>query len=187
MGFISRFLGKNAAVDTDIPSLTAAAIQKAKDQIDEKFGNAALFGFALCTDDDVRTLYHVACTRDWVAEREEGYPDIGYIYVEWTESGDDTLFDEINAILSQLADQDHGCDKGWAAARNKRFESLVAGLSDCRQAGLFDEPTLLCVASTDPSDHLEALAMHAVDRLNTTEVAGRFAEALGYEKHRKST
>ncbi len=61
---------------------------------------------------------------------------------------------------------------------------LVLGLQDCRKEGIFDRKTLLCVGSTDPSDHLEALAMHAVDALNSKSVANEFARALGYERHR---
>ena len=50
--------------------------------------------------------------------------------------------------------------------------------------GAFDPDTLLCVGSTDPSDHLEALAMRGVDALNSAGVANKFASALGYELHR---
>jgi Domain of unknown function (DUF4303) len=173
--------------NNDLRSLVATVVKTVKVQIDKKYDKSPLSGFALCTDDDVRNLYHVACTRTWVDEQKESDPDIGYVYVDWDESCDDSLFDKINTIMSQLADQDFESADDWANARDRRFESLVLGLSDCRTAKIFDKLTLLCVGSTDPSDHLEGLAMDAVDRLNSSEIADGFAVALEYEKYRKST
>jgi hypothetical protein len=144
-----------------------------------------LFGFALCTDDDLRTVYHVACTRSWVGERDSGYPGIGFIYVEWEDSADDSLLEKVSVRFAQLADERYRSDAAWADARDTRFEALVLALMDCRKDGLFAEDTLLCVGSTDPSEHLEALAMRAVERLNSPPIADKFAEHLGYEKHRK--
>jgi hypothetical protein len=143
-----------------------------------------LFGFALCTDDDVRTLYHAACTRDWVREKEVGYPDIGFICVEWTNSATNAPFDAISRQFAKLADETYASDTDWAAARDQRFDLLVSALRDCREAGAFIPETLLCAVSTDPSDHLEALAMKGVDVVNATVIADQFARALGYDKHR---
>jgi Domain of unknown function (DUF4303) len=146
--------------------------------------DAELSGFALCTDDDVRTLYHVACTRDWVRENEIDYPEIGFIYVEWTHSADDEPFDAISRQFASLADADYANDADWAAARDQRFNLLVAALRHCREVGAFAPDTLLCAGSTDPSEHLEALAMIGVEAVNTAEIARQFASALGYEKYR---
>ena len=143
-----------------------------------------LFGFALCVDDDVRTLYHIACTQDWVRENEADDPDIGFIYVEWTLSAGDAPFDAISRQFAALADETCASDAEWAAARDQRFHLLVSALRDCREAGAFSPDTLLCAGSTDPSGHLEALAMGCVDAVNAVEVADRFASALGYEKYR---
>lgn len=172
--------------ECDLRSSVASAVQEAKHQIDEKYGDSPVFGFALCTDDEVRTLYHVACTTDWVSQRVQGYPKIGFMYVEWMQSGDDSLFGEISAILDQLADQEYGSDEAWETARDDRFEALVLGLYDVRKAGHFDRDTLLCVGSTDPSEHLEALAVDGVYQLNTMAVADKFADAFGYEVCRNS-
>jgi hypothetical protein len=62
---------------------------------------------------------------------------------------------------------------------------MVLALKDCRDEGLFDENTLLCAGSTDPSDELERLDMDSVDRLNTAAIADQFAAAPGYEEHRR--
>lgn len=146
---------------------------------------SGLYGFALCTDDDVRTLYHIACTRDWVREQEVDYPDIGFIYVEWTHSADDAPFDAISGQFASLADASYPSDVAWAAARDQRFDLLVSALRDCRAAGVFAPDTLLCAGSTDPSDHLEALAMRGVDAVNAADIGNEFARALGYEQHRR--
>jgi hypothetical protein len=44
---------------------------------------------------------------------------------------------------------------------------------------------LLCCGDTDPSYHMESLAMNAVDKLNLPVVADQFAKYLGYSHHRK--
>ena len=180
----------NAEITVDTPNdelrtSTVDAIRRATSELRTQVGDSRLFGFALCTDDDVRTLYHVACTTDWVKEKEKSYADIGFVYVEWTLSASYAPFDAISQRLAALADQTHASDDYWAAARDRRFDALVLALSDCRNAGIFDPETLLCVGSTDPSDHLEALAMKAVDAVNLSAIADKFAKALGYEKYRR--
>ncbi len=164
---------------------TVAAIRLAVKELQERQPMGELFGFALCTDDDLRTLYHVACTRAWVREREAGYPGIGYIFVEWEDSASDGLFERVSCQFASLADESHASDTAWAEARDLRFAALTHALEECRREQLFHEETLLCIGSTDPSEHLEALAMDAVDRLNSRKIADLFARHLGYEQHRK--
>jgi hypothetical protein len=163
----------------------ALAVRQAVSELLGTESKEELFGFALCTDDDLRTVYHVACTRSWVRERDGGYPGNGFIYVEWEDSASESLFQKISDRFSKLADERYPSDATWSDARDRRFEALVLALLDCRKDGLFAEDTLLCVGSTDPSEYLEALAMHAVERLNSPVIADQFAEHLGYEKHRK--
>jgi hypothetical protein len=167
-----------------IREATAKAVQQAAHVLRDRDPEGRLFGFALCTDDDVRTLYHIACMRDWVRAKEASYPDIGYIYVEWPDSAPEGPFNTISKQLARLADHNDSSAEHRAAARDRRFEALVLALEDCRNSGTFDPETLLCVGSTDPSDHLEALAMRAVEKLNIPNVVDQFARALGYEGHR---
>lgn len=162
--------------------LTAAVRQTAAEL---RSGDSELFGFALCVDDDVRTLYHIACNRDWVRENMVDDPDIGFIYVEWPLSASDAPFDAISKQFAALADETCASDEEWAAARDQRFHLLVSALRECREAGAFSSETLLCAGSTDPSGHLEALAMSCVDAVNPVDIADKFARALGYEKHRR--
>lgn len=164
---------------------TATAIGQACHELKKHYPIEELFGFALCTDDDLRTLFHVVCTRQWVREREADYPGIGFIYVEWQDSSSDHLFEQLGRRFAAHADKSYRSDAESADARDQRFEALVRALKSCREKGLFAEDTLLCVGSTDPSEQLEALAMGAVDRLNIRRIADQFADHLGYEKYRK--
>ena len=159
-----------------------AAVRQAAAELRSR--DSELFGFALCIDDDVRTLYHIACNQDWVRENAVDDPDIGFIYVEWALAASDAPFDAISKQLADLADETCANDAAWAEARDQRFQLLVAALRECRAAGVFSPETLLCAGSTDPSAHLEALAMSCVDAVNTADVADKFARALGYESQR---
>jgi Domain of unknown function (DUF4303) len=161
--------------------LTGAVLQA---EAELRSRNSELFGFALCTDDDVSGVYHVACTQDWVLEKQAVYPDIGFIYTDWTLKADDAPFDIISRKFAELGDEDCANDKDWSAARDERFNLLVLALGDCRVPGAFAPDTFLCAGSTDPSGHLEALAMKGVEALNTPLRASEFARALGYEKYR---
>ena len=145
-----------------------------------EFGADPLHGFALCTDDDVMTLFSAACTKSWVAEREADYEAIGYIYTEWEQGSGDSHFNSISDTVAELAADDEN------STVEQRFEAFVLALEDCRNEGLFDPDTLLCCGSTDPDDEMEMLAMRAVDRLNSTANADKFAEHLGYEEHREN-
>lgn len=169
----------------ELRTATAAAVRQRAKELRGTAETANLSGFALCTDDDVSTLYHVACTREWVSEKEKRYPGVGFIYVEWTLSEHDQVFGPISEQLASLAKLKHGDDAMWGAARDHRFQALFLALKDCRASAVFEPDTLLCVGSTDPSTHMEVLTMNAVEMLNTKPVAAQFAKALGYEKHRK--
>ena len=158
---------------------TVTAIRKAASDLRAKHTDL-LHGFALCTDDNVMTLYCVSCTKSWVSERKEKCEAIGYIDVDWEDDTGTNYFDNISNALAKLADNDS------EAACDGRFESLVEALQQCRDEKLFDEETLLSCGSTDPSDHLEMLQMRAVDRLNKPSVADEFAKHLGCEHHRES-
>ena len=169
----------------DLRKMAAAAVRLRATELRGTAETANLFGFALCTDDDVSTLYHVACTREWVREKEKRYADVEFIYVEWPLSEHDQIFGPISEQLAALAKLPHENAASWAAARDQRFQALVLALGEGRASGVFESATLLCVGSTDPSGHLAALTMTAVDTLNSKPVADQFAKALGYEKYRK--
>lgn len=170
-----------ANIYDELRKKTAEAIRTACNEIKAEIAKDKLFAFALCTDDDVMTLYSAACTHSWVTERNDDYEGIGYIYTEWDQNSGDSHFESISELVASLANSDD--DEN---ASDHRFEAFVLALKDCRDEGIFEDNTLLCCGSADPSDHMEMLAMNAVDRLNTKEVADKFAEHLCYEEYRKN-
>lgn len=164
--------------NNELMKLAVDAIEKAATILNSQYGRENIFGFALCTDDEVGSLYHVACTKDWVEEAtKKQYPEIGYISVEWKQTAGSEIFDPVVKWLNNA-----GPDR--FQKRDDNFESLVLAIEECKKRGLFTDDTLLCIGSTDPSGQMEMLAMRAVDRLNKKTVADNFAQALMYEAYR---
>ncbi|QDT11448.1 DUF4303 domain-containing protein [Planctomycetes bacterium K23_9] len=144
------------------------AIRKARGDMAAEFGSDSIHGFALCTDDNVMTLFAAVCTKSWVAEREPGYKGIGSIYVEWNQSAGDQHFETVSKIIQALADTE-------SSNEEQRFESLTLALEDCRNEGLFESDTLLICGNTDGVGDLE---VDAITRLNSPDAAARIAEDL---------
>ncbi len=165
----------------DLTNTIFEAIRATKAQIDSKYAGKKLLGYALCTDDDVVGVYHVACTEDWVDERKEHYKEIGYISVEWEQSGDDTLFDSSNKIIRNHYDT---VKENFPTRRDARFECCVSALEKARAEGVFENYTHLSVGSTDPCDHLEFLETKGIDRMNPPKLADELIKALGFHEYR---
>jgi hypothetical protein len=87
----------------ELRALTADAIRKAKGESDNQPGEDRLFGFGLCTDEEVGSVYHAACSESRVKQKSKNYKDIGYISVEWQQSGSNDLFDAISKKIFKLA------------------------------------------------------------------------------------
>lgn len=166
---------------SDLRKRTAEAIRLAIKEMSASLSADKLHGFALCTDDDVMTLFPAACSQSWVGERSDDYEAIGFIYTEWDQDAGDSHFDSLSEMVADMADEDDS-----DSAREKRFEAFVLALKDCRDEGLFDADTLLCCGSTDPMDEMEKLAMQAVEKLNSASNADLFAQHLGYEEYRET-
>ncbi|TWT79509.1 hypothetical protein CA13_09120 [Planctomycetes bacterium CA13] len=160
-------------IHDDLRRATADAIRKACADMAREFGSDPIHGFALCTDDNVMTVYSTACTKSWVAEREPDYSGIGSIYAEWVQNAGDHHFDPISKAVAALAESDKSTIK-------QRFDCLKLALEDCRNEGLFDPNTILLCGSTDGVGEME---MEAVDRLNSTEIAGQVAEDLSADDY----
>lgn len=172
-------------IDPVMEQLQAQCVRAILQAVQEfRAQNADLFGFALCTNDEVSTLFHVACTKDWVRNCSADNPDKAYISVEWTSEADRTSFRVISNQLSVLSQRDEDLPEEWEAARNRRFSLLVSALKECRAADAFSPETLLCAGSTDPCEELQAMEMRTVEELNRAEIADRFAVAHGYDKYR---
>jgi len=166
-----------------IKSLLVLAIKKTKAELDEKYKDDKLFGYALCTDDAVMTIYHVACTNSWVKEQDDKY--MIYSSVEWGQSGENSHFEKAyDEIYKDYENSDHE-DGSFEINSDMRFEAMVQALKECKEEAIFDEDTILSVASTDPSEESQFLQMRGIDRLNSPKLANEMASVLGIEKYRE--
>ena len=140
-----------------LKKLVVDEISQAAMQLDQIFGLENLHGFALGTDDEVRTLFHIACTKEWVKQqqKEQAYEGIGYVFVEWEQSADEMLFLDISHLFAQETDAEYASDADWGNARDKRFLVLFDALSEIRQKNTFNQNTFLNAGSTDPCQHME--------------------------------
>ena len=161
-----------------IIAMVARAVAGTADSLIAEHGRQKIFGYALGTDDDVRTIFHVACTTDWVAA-EEASPEARYVFTDWpdADAAQPPAFGEIGQLLQELADRDYP-EVGWGEARDQRFDAILTGLLQCRQRGLFDPSTLLIVGSTDPGPHLEKLEAEAITRLNDAKLSAPYIDFL---------
>ncbi|MFC4254014.1 DUF4303 domain-containing protein [Altererythrobacter xixiisoli] len=163
-----------------VQTATIDAVRQAASEAYQKLGKEDLFGFGLCTHDDVDTVYHVYATRDWVREREVDDPEIGLISVEWTLASDDAPFLALSRMLQEWASSDETApDADYLRDRRERFRALVEAMKICRDEGVFDAGTLLSVSSTDPDEAMVVLACDAARQLNTQENAVAYCEMMG--------
>lgn len=155
------------------------AIRQAASEAYRQFGKQDLAGFGLCTHDDVDSVFHAYATRDWVSEREQDYPEIGLISVEWTQASDDAPFLSASHLMREWASADEAAaDADYDRDRTVRFHALVEAMKICRDEGLFDPATLLSVGSTDPDELMVALACEASKLLNTKENAEAYCQMM---------
>lgn len=157
-------------------------IEKASIEIDKQFGLENIHGFALGTDDDVMTLFHVLSTSNWVKTEAVrlNYDDIGYVFVEWQETVGENLFSDLSKMFREESEKDYGTDDDWALARDKRLLSISFALEEVRNRKLFKEQTFLCFGSTDPSPYIEKLEWDEIQRYNLETNINKYSKAMGY-------
>jgi hypothetical protein len=159
---------------------TTDAIRAAAEEAFQEIKKEDLFAFGLCTDDDVSSLYHVYATRNWVLERQDDYPEIGLIPVEWEQQSDEADFEAISETLGVYADAESGmADDQYEILTTARFNALVDAMHQCRQDGLFDPKTLLVVTSTGACDLLEHLSCEAAKLSNSREMSNAYCKMMG--------
>ena len=155
-----------------------AAIHDALGQLEDEFGEGNLYGFALCTDDSVGSLYPVASSTSWTEAKDHLKSAVWP--PEWTARvPDKSAFDEISQELFAAADKPKSTN-AWSKARDARFELLVQTMLELAEAGTFESFSYLCVTSTSPGNHMLALTRDAIERLNKDEAYSQaFREFLG--------
>ena len=161
---------RQAAID----AIRVAAVE-AFQRVEKK----SVFGFALCTDNDLGGVFHTYATRDWVSEREPEYPGIGFIPVEWEQGYDGAPFLELSKTFFEISQSDrHLPHAAYEKSCLTRFRILVEAMRICRDEGLFDPNTLLCVGGTDPEAILVEWTCHAARYLNKAEIAEEYCRTI---------
>jgi hypothetical protein len=131
-----------------------------------------LVGFALCTDDDLRSLSAVGCTREFLAGHD---PTWLFHPTEWPDDAGDCL-GEAGRILWTRAD---ACDQVTSGQHVERsFACLVAALKRLRSDAAVDDDVFLVALSTDAGERLTALEDAAVRELNPAEFHSRWRRAV---------
>jgi hypothetical protein len=134
-----------------------------------------LAAYAICTDDELSTLFWVATTNEHILTVEEVV--FRYSAVEWPYGYGSSAFDAPRLELVRLhaAALESGLFQAHVA---DSFHTLVEALQRARRSGEFGEDILLYVASTDPSEHLEALEGRGVEYLNNHAGINRWKTTL---------
>lgn len=131
-------------------------------------------GFALCTDDSLSTLFHVASTREFVARSRA--PFVEFVPVEWKYADGAEHLEEANKILESRYRAT--TKESFPAHVDQSFREMAAALQELKAEGLFDETVFLTVCSTDPGPELEEMETSVVTLLNSKEVADRWMHAM---------
>lgn len=162
---------------SELVDLVADAVRRSVPLVELAHPGEELVGYALCTDDDLSTIFHVAITREF-AQRNSDVPGVSHVPTEWSYNEGEDLFEEANRILA--ARYEHASSNGFDEHVVKTFADLVAALERIRAEGVFGEEVLLIVTSTDPGPALEQLSREAAEKLNAPEVFARWREGMGY-------
>ncbi|QUI71412.1 DUF4303 domain-containing protein [Pseudoalteromonas piscicida] len=133
-----------------------------------------LLGYALCTDDSVMTLYHVAMTQQWLSQDDN--TEFEFSPVEWDLSDRDVHFKGVATLLAaRLELEDAKLYENYLEEIiNPTFKAFVLALLELRQEGVFAKNVFLSVISTDPSEHMLELESAANRKLNSAELLNRF-------------
>jgi uncharacterized protein DUF4303 len=156
---------------SDLTKAVKDAVGRTLQTLAEAHSGEGLVGYALVTDDDIRSLGYMACTRESLESPHN--PAVRFEPVDWPYGGGDEAFDEARGLLAVSGDA-AASDHAFAAHVNRSFAALVEALRELRQDGRFHDGVFLTVISTDPSEHLERLEADAVRTLNSPELHGRW-------------
>jgi hypothetical protein len=131
-----------------------------------------LAGYALCTDDDLRTVYAVGCTREFLADQPA---DRLFLPTEWPDGDDDASFEEARQTMYARADAAVGTAFGQHVLQS--FAALVAALRQLRLENRVGDDVFLVALSTDPGELLTALEDAGVRDLNPAGLYDRWRRA----------
>jgi hypothetical protein len=150
------------------------AVRYSTNAVSEKHPGESLNGYALVTDDNLRTLGHLASTLEFTRSRGE---EVRFEPVDWMYDDGVAAFDEPRKLLVASADRATTQDLLLTHVR-EGFSALVSALGELKADGLFGEEVFLTVISTDPSELLERLEDGAVRALNSPGLYGRWKASV---------
>jgi len=130
-------------------------------------GGDNLAGFALCTDDDLTTLFAAMASKEWMNDLQN--EDLYFWPPDWPTTG---FADSLGETAKCLRARRLG--ESGTGVIDRSFECLVAVLQQLRAEGVLGNRVGIQITSTDPSEHLEQLASAAVRRLNSAEFYSRW-------------
>ncbi len=154
-----------------------AAIIRNLSDIAQEVSHAEIEGYAICTDDDLITIFGVATTRDFASSVDSS---LRYGAVEWPYGYKSNAFDEARLELARRYEVVGS--ESFPRHVEESFEMIVEALSRVRASGILAKDCLLYACSTDPGPHLEIMEMKSLWRLNSPEGVGKWEETHGPAK-----
>jgi hypothetical protein len=127
-----------------------------------------LLTFALCTDDDVSSVFHIGCTERFARASE--LPDVRFLPNDCEQTGDcsPAALDIVSGEFQR--DDRRPSGPGWGKARDEDFNAMAEGLAAARATGRIPDSVFVTVMSTDPSDHMLSLEESWLPLLNAHNV-----------------
>ncbi|MGH1349088.1 MAG: DUF4303 domain-containing protein [Nannocystales bacterium] len=144
---------------------------RARDVFLQRNVGSDIAGVALCTDDELGTLYCMMVTVDQIQGSAD--PDLLFTPVDWPCDEEMEPFTEANAnmrgalenLYARFPDEDTG-DEEFLQHVDSCFDGLVLALKRARAEDLFPKGAFLSVLSTDPSEYLLKLWSGSISTLN---------------------
>lgn len=163
-------------MNADLRDQLVTAIELSVETVAKSHPGDPVVRYALCTDEDIRSVYSTACT----ASMAEGFglQAQGFWPAEWCRVEHYKQFSEANTLLERLADEGYAAEgddvppdadhlRPW---KGELFAALVAALSEHRERGTFGPGVLLLAMSHDPGDWLEVRIDAATKSVNSPEL-----------------
>ncbi len=155
-------------IDFDqLKNLVKSASRETFINLQHRYRDEGLNGFALCTDDSVMTIYHMASTEKW----SDNHAEFRYSPVEWRLTDNDRLFDPAYELIMARVERqyDEQYEDKFEQLVDLTFNSFVTALYELKQEGVIPDTVFLTVMSTDPGDHMLELESAANKLLNNSE------------------
>jgi len=160
-------------------SMVLDAVRSTVAAIRDAHPSETLSGYALCTDDSLSTLSHIACTHEFIDAHRAAFPDVDVIAVAWEYAEGSDAFDGARALLTEKYAAVAGNEELFERHVSEVFGALLIVLRRARDEGLFQDDVLVYATSTDPGPALEELALNGVIALNTPSWIERWRAAMG--------